>query len=265
VNGLRLAQGSFCAFALLLSSCFWLAQYADLSSAFGDAGTAADAQPASDAGPPFCPPDAGPLAYCMDFDGVDPATLHLDVNQANAGIVESTYVSFPSSLLVTLQGAASSGKYDVSFPLKPTTTRLEFQIQTVGLDEGVTTLAIALLEPATQTARKLNVVVAPNESFQVQEYVAFADGGAQTSAHAWFQVDASAPTAWHHVVLTLKANDATKEYTSGLTVDGKILEDGHALQLPWAGGTVTLDVGVTYAASGNQGFFFDNVRADFTL
>jgi hypothetical protein len=236
-----------------------------------DAGADADAQsvretgPVVDAGPPFCPADAGPLVYCMDFDGVDAAVLHLQVNEANVGIVSGNSVSPPSSLLVQLQGDASSGMYEVSFPLRPTTTRLEFEIQTVGLNEGVTTLGISLREASTQTARSLNVVVAPYGSFQVQEYFALADGGGELGPHSWSQVDAGGTLPWHHVVLTLTANDATRQYTSGLTVDGVIFENAHPLMLLWAQGTVTVKVGVTYAATGGQDFFFDNVRADFEL
>jgi hypothetical protein len=236
MNGVRRARASFCASAFVLSSC-WLVQYGDLSSEFGDAGTRADAGAAVDAGvaldggPPFCPPDAGPLAYCMDFDGVGTAALNPVVNGANVTIVNGPYVSPPSSLLVDLQGAASFGRYDVSFPFQPTTARLEFEIQTVGLVEGVTTLAITLLDPATQTTRRLNVVVAPHASFEVQEYFALPDGGAAIGAHPFFQVDAGQAPAWHHVVLTLTVNDASKQYASGLTVDGQVLEDGQPLTL----------------------------------
>lgn len=263
---------------LLSTSCYWLAQYSDLSSAFGDAGAVADAHPipdgetnpTSDSGPldaasGFCPPDAGPLAYCMDFDHVDAGALPLEVSGATAGIVDTTSVSPPNSLLVTLTGTNSSGEYDVSFPLQPTKTTLEFQIQSSGVEQGVTTLAITLLEPATQTLRKLSVVVAQDQTFAVQEYVAFADGGSLTNGHAFHQADAGVATPWHHVVLTLIADDGTKQYSSGLAVDGQVFEDGGALLLPWTQGEVGLEVGVTYAQSGNYTFFFDNVLAGFTL
>jgi hypothetical protein len=271
VKGVRLAQASLCASALVASSCYWLARYDDLSSDFGDAGANADAQsdreagPVVDAGPSFCPADAGSLVYCMDFDGVDAAVLHLQVNEASVGIVSGHYVSPPSSLFVQLQGDTSSGMYDVSFPLRPRTTRLEFEIQTVGLNEGVTTLGIVLLEASTQTARSLNVVVAPYGSFQVQEFFTFADGGGELGPHSWSQVDAGGALAWHHVVLTLTVDDAKTQYTSGLTVDGVIFENARPLMLPWVEGNVTLKVGVTYAATFGQDFFFDNVRADFEL
>jgi hypothetical protein len=260
---MRLAQASLCASGLLLSSCYWLAQYGDLAADYGDAGLA-DAPSIADAGPRFCPADAGPLAYCMDFDGVDARALGLTVDEASASIVNGPYVSPPSSLLVALEGSPSFGKYDVSFPFQPTTARLEFQVQAVGLDEGVTTLALTLLD-STQTARTLNVVVAPDGSFEVQEYFALADGGSETSPHSWFHVDAGAAPQSHHVVLALTVDDANQQYTSGLTVDDQVLENAQPLTLPWAKGNVTLSVGVTYAAAGGTDFYFDNVRADFVL
>jgi hypothetical protein len=243
---------------MTLSSCYWLARSDDLSSGYGGAGV--------DAGQsgPFCPPDAGALAYCMAFDGVDAGALGLAVIGANVTIANGTYVSAPSSLFVALQGAASFGRYAVSFPVQPTTTRLEFQMHAVDLNEGVTTLAVSLTEAATQIDRTLNVVVTPNGGFQVQEYFAFADGGGEVSAHDQVYIDAGEPSAWHHVVLTLTVDDADKHYLSGMTVDDQVLEDGRPLALPWVGGTVALHIGVTFAAAGGPQFFFDNVRADFT-
>ena len=79
------------------------------------------------------------------------------------------------------------------------------------------------------------------------------------------QVDAGAPSAWHHIVLTLTVDDANKQYLSGLTVDNQVLEDGEPLALSWAEGTVSLHIGGTYAATGGAELFFDNVRADFGL
>lgn len=271
VKYVSLARASSCALAVTLSSCYWLAQYQDLSSAFGDAGSVVDAGSVADGGPvaePFCPPDAGALAYCMAFDGVDASVLALEVYEADAAIVNGTYLSPPSSLFVGLQDAASFGRYAVSFPFQPTTTRLEFQIRTVGLNEGVTTLAITLLQASTETARTMNVVVSPYGGFQLQEYFALADGGIEMSAHPTYQVDGGgAPPGWHYVVLTLTVDDAKEQYFSGLTVDNQVLEDGgQPLALPWAEGTASLHIGVTYAAAGApQSFFFDNVRAEFGL
>jgi hypothetical protein len=75
-----------------LTGCYWLASYQDLTSAVNeggltdadpneldagsDAGADADADASADAtvpseAGPFCPADAGPYTYCMDFDGVD--------------------------------------------------------------------------------------------------------------------------------------------------------------------------------------------------
>jgi hypothetical protein len=256
VKYVSLARASVCALAVTLSSCYWLAQYQDLSSTFGDAGSE-----------PFCPPDAGALAYCMTFDGVDAGVLGLEVYGADAAIVNGTYVSPPSSLFVGLEGAASFGRYAVSFPFQPTTTRLEFQIQSVALYAGVTTLAITLLQPSTETARTMNVVVSPYGGFQLQEYFALEDGGSETSAHLTHQVDGGgAPPGWHHVVVTLTVNDTSKQYLCGLTVDNQVMEDGgQPLALAWAEGSVSLHIGVTYAASGGPQFFFDNVRADFGM
>jgi len=258
-----------CGPAVLLSGCYWLAQYGDLSSAYGDGDAqvegGGDTQPAPDAGPPFCPADAGALAYCMDFDGVDVQALGLVVNDGSAAsIVNGPYVSPPSSLRVTLEGPSSYGRYAVSLPLRPTTSRLEFEIQGIGVDEGVTTLGVTLVDASTQTSRALNVVVAPDGSFQVQEFFAFADGGTAISPHAWYHAEGGASSAWYHVVLTLAADDATHTYTSGLTVNGEVIEDGQSLSLPWAQGDVTVNVGVTFAAEGGTDFYFDNVRADFT-
>ena len=181
-----LALTSLCALAITLSSCYWLAQYGDLSSAFGDAGPNADAQsPGGGAGRGSGGSSGNHSAQrrsarlLHELDGVDAGELGLQVYGANVAIVDGTYVSPPSSLFVELQGAASFGRYPVSFPFQPTTTRLEFQIRIADLEEGVTTLAITLSEASTQTLRTLNVVVAPYGGFQVQEYFALADGGTE--------------------------------------------------------------------------------------
>jgi hypothetical protein len=67
------------------------------------------------------------------------------------------------------------------------------------------------------------------------------------------------------VVLTLTTNPSKPQYTSGLTVDGQVLEDEVPLGLTWTQGTPTVAIGVTYGGGGGPQFFFDNVRADFTL
>jgi hypothetical protein len=270
-----LARTSLCAAAVAASSCYWLAQYDDLSSKFGDdAGTNADAQSPLEAGPiadsgvvaqSFCPPDAGPLTYCMEFDGVDAGVLDAQVFGADVAIVDETYVSFPSSLSVSVNGAFSFGRYEVPFQVQPTTTTLEFQVQAPNLTEGVTTMAVALLQTSTQTVRTLNVVMLPNAQFLVQEYFALADGGVEMNAHATRNANTNAPNGWHHVVLTLTVDDTNVVYRSSLTLDDVIVEDSEQLALPGAQGTASLHLGVTYAAAGGQHFFFDNVRADFTL
>jgi hypothetical protein len=83
----RVLFASACALSLGagLSGCYWLATYQDLTSGLGESDAAADAvipvvdasddaPPSRDAGLPpptgtgFCPDDAGPHVYCMDFD-----------------------------------------------------------------------------------------------------------------------------------------------------------------------------------------------------
>ena len=283
---LLLASAPPCLLAVSLGGCYWLASYEDLTSGLGEAGAPADAPPidGSEARPdpnpadasaygdagdaaaaPFCPQDAGPLAYCMDFDGVDAASLGLGVSQASTGIVSGVSVSPPSSLKVSLYGSASSGSYDVQIPLKPTTTRLEFQVLAVALGQWVTALSIALYEDATQISRVLNVVVSPTGEFQVQEYFSLPDGGSEQNGHLAGSPDGGAdPGTWHHVVLTLTVDDATRQYLSGLTVDDQVIEDHQPLALSWAQGSVSLGVGVTYGGGAGPEFYFDNVRADFT-
>ena len=275
MKGHLLAGASVCSLAATLTGCYWLASYEDLTSGNGvstsdggpmpDATANANVDGGAGAGP-FCPPDAGPLVYCMDFDTADADTLGLGANQASAAIVGGTYVSPPNALFVKLDDVASDGAYGVHFPFQPRTTRLEFQIRATDVNVWVTTLSISLFEEATQTSRTLNVVVSPGDGFQVQEYIQLGDGGIEQNGHTSAPFDGGAdPGAWHHVVLSLTVDDANQQYLSGLTVDGQVLEDGQALALPWAQGNASLGVGVTYGGGGGPRFFFDNVRADFGL
>jgi hypothetical protein len=221
---------------------------------------------AAEASGPFCPPDAGPLAYCMDFDGVDAAVLGLGTYQASAGIVSSKSVSPPSSLKVSLNGTGSSGSYYVQLPIQPTTTQLQFDVLTVSLDQWVTTLSITLFQESTQINQNLNAVVSPMGEFQVQEYFSLPDGGNEQNGHAAYGPDGGAgPGTWHHVVLSLTVDDAKQQYLSSLSVDGQVIEDGQPLGLSWSRGNANLGIGVTYGGGGGPVFYFDNVRADFDL
>ncbi len=176
-------------------------------------------------------------------------------------------------MAVALAGSPSNAAYSVPFAFQPTSARLEFKLRVSGLSGSVTTFCIALFAEATQTLELLNVVVSGGGAFQVQEYFELADGGTALSAHTTSTVvspsgslDAGAESAdWHHVVLTLTANDASHVYLSALTVDGQVLESARALGLAWAQGKASIGVGVTYAGSGGAQFFFDDVRADFGL
>ena len=115
-----------------LGGCYWLVSTGDLTSGGTDAGAShetgsdsggptVDAEGDAEAGP-FCPVDAGPYTYCMDFDGIDAASLNLYVNQADAGIVDGIFVSPPSSLRVKLNGGwGTAGAYNVDFTFKPKT------------------------------------------------------------------------------------------------------------------------------------------------
>jgi hypothetical protein len=279
--------------AAMLGGCYWLASYQDLTSGLGDAGAdgranvfdgtlddGADA--AADTGisggeagdgdsssvieaGPFCPPDAGPYVYCMDFDGVDASVLGLGSSLATVAVVSGTYLSPPSSLSVYLQAYTASGGYSVSFPFSPKTTRLEFEVSAPAASRWVTLLAINL-EDATPTRRTLNVVISPTRAFHVQEYFGLADGGSQQHDHAEVALDGGAEGgAWHHVVLSLTVDDSTQTYLSGLTVDGQVLEDAQPLTLTWAQGRVDLGIGVQWTNGGGAQFYFDNVRADFGL
>jgi hypothetical protein len=261
------ARAWFCALAITLSGCYWLVQYEDLSGGGGDAGVALDAR-SDDGGPAqsFCPADAGPLVYCMDFDEVDAGALGLQIQAAEVAIVNGEHVSPPNSLFVGLQGDGSFGRFAKSFPFQPTTARLEFQVRIGALQEWVTTLAIALSQDSTQTVRTLNVVMAPNGGFQVQEYFTLADGGTALHPHTMFQVGAGAATGgFYHVVLTLSVDEANAQYRSGLAVDDQVLEHDQPLTLPWAGGAASIHVGVTYAAAAGPQLYFDNIRADFAM
>ncbi len=285
------ASARACACALSLGAgstgCYWLATYQDLTSGLGasDAGVDAatpvvvDASDGAsfsrDAGLPppsgagFCPGDAGPYVYCMDFDYVDAGVLGLGTSQAQAGIVSGTSVSPPSSLLVNLNGPSSGppsgGAYNVAFSFSPKTTLLEFEIRCVSLDEWVTTLGMGLSNP-DGTIRGLNVVMSPSGGFQVQEYIQLDDGGVAQNGHTLYQLSEDAgPEAWHHVILSLTVDDPNAQYYSGLTVDGQVLETSRPLALTWAQGKASLAIGLTYAGGGGPQFYFDNVRADFGL
>jgi len=280
---LLLASAPSCLFGFAMSGCYWLASYQDLTSGLGeDAGTVTDA-PSSDSpvtivdssvhadaegeasAGPFCPPDAGPLTYCMAFDGVDASALGISSSQASATIVSGIYVSPPNSLHVQTYANASGAAYYVNFPFQPTTARLEFEIRDVALGQWVTLLAIGL-HPDTQIGENLNVVVSPTGAFQVQEYFGLPDGGNEQGGQAGEQVEGGAdPDVWHHVVLTLTVNDATQQYFCGLTVDDQVIEDTQPLQLSWSQGNASVAVGVTYSGGGGPEFYFDNVRADFGL
>jgi len=281
---LLLASAPSCLLGVTLSGCYWLASYQDLTSGLGeDAGPEADAQTTdsfvtvadstvdaeagevgAEAGP-FCPLDAGPLTYCMDFDGVDASTLQLQTDQASAAIVSGVYVSPPSSLHVKLFGTASGAAYYVEFPFQPTTARLEFEIRNVALGQWVTLLSIGM-HTSEQIGENLNVVVSPSGVFEIQEYFSLPDGGNAQGGQPGVPVEGGAdPDVWHHVVLSLTVNDSTQTYLCGLTVDGQVLQDQVPLTLSWAQGNASIGVGVTYGGGGGPEFYFDNVRADFGL
>jgi hypothetical protein len=269
---LLLAGAVACPIAASLCGCYWLASYEDLTSGLGHVGGDADVDAFKEGGiapleaGPFCPADAGPLVYCMDFDGMDASALGLGTTQASATLVTGVYVSPPSSLFVSLYGPASSGGYGVSFPFEPTTSTLQFDVSSPVMGQWVTLLSITLYDDSTNTGRTLNVVISPDGVFQVQEYFALEDGGSEQNGHMAIPLDGGAEAgAWHHVVLSLTVDDAKQKYLSGLTVDGQVLEDGQPLGLSWAQGNAQLGVGVTYGGGGGPQFYFDNVRADFAL
>jgi len=281
VKRVLIASASALPLALSLGGCYWLASYADLTSGLGDAGSPAsgtDAGPGPvvdgagiDAAVPaptrFCPADAGPYSYCMDFDELEAGAPAIGTYEAKAGIVSGTYVSPPNALSVDLYGLGSNGGYNVPFSFQPTVSRMEFEVLAPTVGQWVTTLAVSL--QAQGTGETLNVVVSPQGEFQVQEYFALEDGGNEQDGHQTPPLDGGVDaSAWHHVVLTLTTNPSNpqgQQYTSGLTVDGQVLEDQVPLGLTWAQGTPTLSVGVRYGGGSGPQFFFDNVRVDFTL
>ena len=263
-----------------LAGCYWLASYQDLTSDYGkaeagvdaaaDGGTGANADGGGEAAVetgPFCPPDAGPLTYCMDFDGVDAGALGLYTYEAEAGIVGSAFVSPPSALFVNLVGpdAGASGAYFVNFPFTPKTARIEFELKTAVLGQWVTSLGVQMYEESSQTSRTVQVLVAPDGGYQVQEFISAPSGGTPFG-HTTYELDGGLPSsAWHHVVLMVTVDDSSKTYTSGLTVDGQVLEDGVPLQASWAQGSAQIGVGSTWCRTGGPQFYYDNVRADFGL
>jgi hypothetical protein len=289
VKRVLIASASALPLALSLGGCYWLASYADLTSGLGDAGSSpapgVDSGPGVDAGPGpgvdaagidaaapvptrFCPSDAGPYSYCMDFDELEAGAPAIGSYEAEAAIVSGTYVSPPNALSVNLYGMGSNGGYNVPFSsFQPTVSRMEFDVLAPTINQWVTTLAVSL-----QTAgagETLNVVMSPQGEFQVQEYFALEDGGNEQDGHQTPPLDGGVDAgAWHHVVLTLTTDPSRpqgQQYTSGLTVDGQVLEDQVPLGLTWAQGTPTLSVGVAYGGGSGPQFFFDNVRVDFTL
>lgn len=263
-----------------LAGCYWLLSTGDLTSGGPDAGDEAgrreagskgtgptvDAEgDAGDAGP-FCPVEAGPYTYCMDFDGIDAASLNLYENQSDTGIVDGIFVSPPSSLGVKLNGGwGTSGGYGVDFSFKPKTARVEYQFMPQPLGSWVTSVGISLFVSSTQTSESLQVLVAPDGEFQVQEWFEGPDGGTGWS-HGTFALEGGTTVgAWHHVVLTMTVDDSQQRYFSGLTVDDQVLELDVPLQGPWAQGTAHLGVGSSFAQEAGSDFYYDNVRADFGL
>jgi len=258
-----------------LAGCYWLVSTGDLTSGSTDAGPnheagsegdapTVEAESDADAGP-FCPVDAGPYTYCMDFDDIDAASLNLYVNQADAGIVDGIYVSPPSSLGVKLNGGwGTAGAYNVDFSFKPKTARLEYQFMPQPLGSWVTTLGVYLWVSSIQTSESLQVLVAPTGHFQVQEWFSGPDGGTGWT-HGEFALEGGVTGAWHHVVLTMTVDDSQGRYFSGLTVDDQVLELDVPLLGPWAQGTAHLNVGSTFAQEAGSDFYYDNVRADFGL
>lgn len=264
-----------------LAGCYWLLSTGDLTSGTPDGGGDALARDTGsdgsgptvdaegdggDAGP-FCPLDAGPYTYCMDFDGIDAASLpNFYAVEADAGIVDGIFVSPPSSLGVKLNGGwGTAGAYSVDFKFKPKTMRLEYQFMPQPLGSWVTSPGISLYVSSTNTWEALQVLVAPDGRFQVQEWFQGPDGGTGWT-HGIFSLEGGTTEgAWHHVVLSLTVDDSQQRYLSGLTVDDQALELGVPLQGPWEQGTVHLGIGSTFAQEGGSDFYYDNVRADFGL
>jgi hypothetical protein len=260
--------------AVSIGGCYWLASYQDLTSAWGEAGSDTSVPPGDagrEGGPeagPFCPADAGPLVYCMDFDGIDAASLGLGANQASAKVVTGTYVSPPSSLQVNLYAMAGNGGYGVSFPFKPRTVRLEFAVLPMVLGQQITTLALTFLDASTQTYQNINVGMSPDGQFRVEEYFQLGDGGIDQNDHPDHALDAGGGTSigtWHDVVLTVTIDDQNQKYSFGLTVDGQVFENAEPLALSWSQGEVNLSTGVSWTSGNGPKLYFDNVRADFGL
>jgi hypothetical protein len=261
-----------------LAGCYWLLSTTDLtdgpadgstggvSSETGSDGGGASVDAQSDGGDavPFCAPDAGPYVYCMDFDGIDAASLNLYAIQADAGIVNGIYVSPPSSLGVKLNGGwGTAGAYSVDFPsqYKPKTVQLEYQFMPQPLGSEVTSPGISLYVSSTQTWETVQVLVDPQGDFQVQEWFSTPDGGTGWP-HLTFSLDGGTTVgAWHHVVLSLSVDDSQQRYFCGLTVDDQALELDVPLQGPWQQGTAHLGIGSTFAQEGGSDFYYDNVRA----
>lgn len=265
-----------------VAGCYWLVSTSDLTSGAPDSGSTGsheaggesggpmvdaegDGGGASDAGP-FCPADSGPYTYCMDFDGIDAASLHLYANESDTGVVNGVYVSPPSSLDVKLNGTwGTSGGYSVDFPFRPKTAQLEYQFMPQPLGSWVTSMGITMYASSTQTWEALQVLVAPDGGFQVQEWFQGPDGGTGWT-HGIFSLEGGTLTGtWHHVVLTMTVDDGQGRYFSGLSVDDQVLELDVPLQGPWAQGTVHLNIGSSFAQEGGSDFYYDNVRADFGL
>jgi hypothetical protein len=284
------AAGSLGLVATTINGCYWLATYQDLTSdlseagsidaqpfdAYGDTGvvvadSAAPADAGADApGPveagPFCPPDTGPLSYCMDFDEIDAAALGLFSNSASTKIVSGISVSPPSSMEVHLGGDPCGGGYNVQFPFQPTTATLQYDIRVDSNDGWVTTCSIVLLPDTPQTVELLNVLVSPDDQFTIQEYFGLSDGGSASNVHPAAGPDGGASAgAWHHVVVSLTVDPSSQTYQSSLTVDGQVIEQDQPLGLSWSPGNANIGVGVGYAQAAGPQFYFDNIQADFGL
>lgn len=281
---LGLARAAVLPALSVLPGCYWLAHYDDLTS--GDGASAGDAAPgdgghvvdattdqtngdavSSETGP-FCPDDAGPLVYCQDFDTVDgTAALGLGQGQAKAALETAFWVSPPRALSVVLYGKGGFGAFDYHFPLQPPrTVTLQFDLSYPVLGQWTTLSSIVVVDPSDGTNRVLNVVISSQGGFQMQEYFALPDGGNEQNAMNTVDLDGGADAgAWHHVVLSLTADDGANQYLGGLTVDGQVIEPLQPLGLTWRQGDTHLSVGVTYGGGAGPQFYFDNVRADFGL
>ena len=257
-----LAGAIACALGGTLAGCYWLLpEDKDIgaSESGKEGGLDGEGPGDADAGP-FCPADVGPLAYCMDFDGVDADVLGLGADKADAGIVTGTYVSFPNSLYLELSGVYSSANYIVGFPLQPTKVRLEFQVRTDEVVNSVSATSITLTQDSME--RQLTLILSENNGFQLQEYFTLPDGGHPLPGdHDPYQFDGG---GWHHVIMTLIVNDVMNEYDSSFTVDGQMLEDNRPLNFVWAQGAASVIIGASYALDPGSQLYYDNVRVDLT-